>query len=53
VKDYTDEVSAGRIYAGFHYRFSTKVGEDMGIQIGEQAFATLLGPVPSAPEARR
>ncbi len=32
---YADEVSMARIYAGFHYRFSTRVGQDMGRQIGE------------------
>ena len=35
LQDYMDEVSAARIYAGFHYRFSTKVGEEMGSRIGE------------------
>jgi hypothetical protein len=24
-----------RIYAGFHYRFSTRVGQDMGRKIGQ------------------
>ena len=32
---YADEVSLARIYAGFHYRFSTRVGQDMGRQIGQ------------------
>jgi hypothetical protein len=31
---YADEVSLARISAGFHYRFSTRVGQDMGRQIG-------------------
>jgi PAP2 superfamily len=30
---YADEVSMARIYAGFHYRFSTRVGQDMGRKI--------------------
>src|SRR5215475_2563554 len=34
LQDYSDEVSAARIYAGFHYRFSTIVGKDMGNKIG-------------------
>jgi len=34
LQDYSDEVSAARIYAGFHYRFSTIVGKDMGNMIG-------------------
>jgi hypothetical protein len=32
---YADEVSTARIYAGFHYRFSTRVGQDMGRRIGQ------------------
>ena len=31
---YADEVAIARIYAGFHYRFSTRVGQDMGRKIG-------------------
>ena len=29
---FTDEVANARIWAGFHYRFSTRVGTDMGLQ---------------------
>jgi PAP2 superfamily len=32
---FTEEVANARIWAGFHYRFSTHVGTDMGLQIGE------------------
>jgi hypothetical protein len=42
LQDLTDEVSAARIYAGFHYRFSTKVGEDMGRKIAELTLKTQL-----------
>ena len=28
---YTEEVANARIWAGFHYRFSTRVGTDMGL----------------------
>jgi hypothetical protein len=42
VQDYTSEVSLARIVSGFHYRFSTKIGEDMGRKIGELAVATRL-----------
>lgn len=42
VQDYMDEVSAARIYAGFHYRFSTRVGEEMGRKLGELTVATQL-----------
>jgi hypothetical protein len=42
VQDYVEEVSSARIYAGFHYRFSTKVGQEMGRKIGELTVATQL-----------
>ena len=41
-QDYSDEVSNARIYAGFHYRFSTEVGKDMGKKIGERTVASQL-----------
>src|SRR5262245_45949084 len=45
IPDYVEEVSAARIYAGFHYRFSTAVGQDMGRKIAELTLATQLrGP---------
>ena len=47
VEDYASEVSVARIYAGFHYRFSTKVGAEMGRQIGELAVKTRLRPASS------
>lgn len=53
-KDYSDEVSNARIYAGFHYRFSTEVGKEMGRKIGELAVTTLLRPAAAAPaQAKR
>jgi hypothetical protein len=49
LQDYSDEVSNARIYAGFHYRFSTEAGKDMGKKIGELAVAMQLrGSVASA-----
>jgi hypothetical protein len=39
---YADEVSMARIYAGFHYRFSTKVGQDMGRKIGQLVVQNLM-----------
>jgi hypothetical protein len=42
LQDYSDEVALARIYAGFHYRFSTEVGKEMGKRIGEQVIATQL-----------
>ncbi len=42
LQDYSDEVSLARIYAGFHYRFSTEAGKEMGRKIGELTVATQL-----------
>ena len=42
--DYVNEVSNARIWAGFHYRFSTEVARDMGQKIGELTVATQLRP---------
>jgi hypothetical protein len=39
---YADEVALARIYAGFHYRFSTRVGQDMGRQIGRLVTQKLM-----------
>jgi hypothetical protein len=38
-------VSEARIRAGFHYRFSTRVGEDMGRKIGEYVVTNFIQPV--------
>jgi hypothetical protein len=45
---FVDEVSQARISAGFHYRFSTKVGEEMGRRIGEHVVSTILQPIATA-----
>jgi hypothetical protein len=42
VDEYVNEVSMARVYAGFHYRFSTQAGEEMGRQIGELAVSSKL-----------
>jgi PAP2 superfamily len=39
---YADEVAMARIYAGFHYRFSTRVGQDMGRKIGRLVVQNLM-----------
>ena len=44
LSDYADEVSNARIWAGFHYRFSTEAGKEMGRKIGELTVATQLRP---------
>jgi hypothetical protein len=42
LEDYRDEVALARIYAGFHYRFSTEAAKAMGARIGELAVKTQL-----------
>jgi hypothetical protein len=44
VRAFTDEVSQARIWAGFHWRFSTKVGQDMGHRIGAYVAENLMQP---------
>src|SRR5262245_29691212 len=41
---YANEVYEARIWAGFHYRFSGKVGQDMGRQIGHHAVQSVMQP---------
>jgi hypothetical protein len=42
---FTEEVANARIWAGFHYRFSTRAGTDMGYQIGEYVVKNVMQPV--------
>jgi len=42
---FTDEVANARIWSGFHYRFSTRVGTDMGLKIGEYVAKSVMQPV--------
>jgi len=51
LRAYTDEVSLARIYAGFHYRFSTQVGQEMGRKIAGYVVQTVMQPLNVA-EAR-
>ena len=48
LRAYTEEVANARIYAGFHYRFSTIVGREMGQKIGEYVAKAVLQPVQAA-----
>jgi hypothetical protein len=41
----TEEVANARIWAGFHYRFSTRVGTQMGFQIGDYVVKNMMQPV--------
>jgi hypothetical protein len=42
LEDYSNEVALARIYAGFHYRFSTEAAKSMGRKIGELSVMTQL-----------
>ena len=42
LQDYTDEVATARIHAGFHYRFSTAAGQEMGRRIADLVVRTQL-----------
>jgi hypothetical protein len=42
---FADEVVNARIWAGFHYRFSTRVGTDMGRKIGQYVVQNVMQPV--------
>jgi hypothetical protein len=41
---YTEEVAQARISAGFHYRFSTEVGQEMGRKIGQYVVQNVMQP---------
>jgi len=41
---FSEEVANARIWAGFHYRFSTRVGTNMGNRIGEHVVTSVLQP---------
>jgi PAP2 superfamily len=42
---FTEEVGNARIWAGFHYRFSTRVGTQMGLQVGDYVAKNIMQPV--------
>jgi hypothetical protein len=41
---FTEEIADARIWAGFHYRFSTRVGTEMGLQVGEYVAKNVMQP---------
>jgi hypothetical protein len=53
IEAYNEEVAAARIYAGFHYRFSTVVGRDMGRKIGALVASTQLRGATAAAQPAR
>jgi hypothetical protein len=44
LEDFTQEVANARIWAGFHYRFSTRVGTALGRQVGQYVINHALQP---------
>ena len=42
LRAYADEVAHARIWAGFHYRFSVRVGQDMGRKIGQYVVRSVM-----------
>jgi hypothetical protein len=44
IRAYADEVALARIWAGFHYRFSTRVGQEMGRKIGQHVVDNVMRP---------
>jgi hypothetical protein len=42
---FAQEIANARIWSGFHYRFSTRVGTEMGLQIGEYVVKSVMQPV--------
>jgi hypothetical protein len=45
---FTDEVANALIYAGFHYRFSTIAGWEMGEKIGAWTVKSIMQPIQAA-----
>jgi hypothetical protein len=44
IRAYADEVAHAPIWAGFHYRFSVKAGQDMGRTIGQYVVQNVMQP---------
>ena len=45
MKAFADEIASARIWAGFHYRFSTRIGTAMGLQVGEYVVNNVMQPL--------
>jgi hypothetical protein len=45
----TEEIASARIWSGFHYRFSTRVGTDMGLRIGDFVVKRAMQPIATSP----
>jgi hypothetical protein len=44
----TEEVANARVWAGFHFRFSTRIGAEMGLRIGEYVVRNAMQPAATA-----
>jgi hypothetical protein len=44
LRAFSDEVASARIWAGFHYRFSTRVGTAMGRNVGQHVVRSVMQP---------
>jgi hypothetical protein len=42
---FADEIASARIWSGFHYRFSTRVGTRMGLAVGDYVAKNVMQPV--------
>jgi hypothetical protein len=43
--DFVQEVANARVWAGFHYRFSTRVGTALGEQVAQYVVKNTMQPV--------
>jgi PAP2 superfamily len=43
--DFTTEVANARVWAGFHYRFSTRIGTTLGQKVGQYVAGNVMQPV--------
>jgi hypothetical protein len=48
LRAFTEEVANARICAGFHHRFSTIAGDEMGQKIGTYVVKSVMQPVQTA-----
>jgi hypothetical protein len=47
--DFTTEVANARVWAGFHYRFSTRVGTALGQQVGQYVASKMMPALKAVP----
>jgi len=42
---FTQEIANARVWAGFHYPSSTRVGTDMGLRVGDYVAKNVMQPL--------